>query len=173
MLFLADFSVMNPSFGLLFWTTIIFLFVWLVIGRSFKSIKEALKKRDSSIEEALMSAEKAREEIKLIQSSHDAELKKAREERLRIIKEAEEIKEKILEEARTRADESTRKLLESAKVEIENRRKEMEINFYNEIGKMSVAIAQQLLHRELEGKHDAFVADRVEEFKQKKFGSRV
>lgn len=173
MLFLAEFSVMNPSFGFLFWTSIIFILVWLVLGRFFKSIKNALKDREGSIEEALNAANKAREEMKNLRSEHEVELKQAREERIRIIKEAEMLKEQIIEEARQRATEATQKMMESAKEEIENRRKEMEINFYNEIGKMSVAIAQQVLQRELEGKHEAFVAERVEEFKQRKFGSRV
>ena len=163
MLFLADFSVMNPSFGLLFWTSIIFVFVWLVIGRFFKSIKNALKTRESSISDALHAADKAREEMKKLQSEHEAELKKAREERIRIIKEAEEIKEKILEEARQRANDNTIKMMESAKEEIENRRKEMEINVYNEIGKMALTIAEQLVRRELENKHEAFVAEQAEE----------
>ena len=54
MLFLADFSVIKPDFGLLFWTSIFFLLFWLLIGKfAFKPIAESLKKRTSDIQDAL------------------------------------------------------------------------------------------------------------------------
>ena len=165
MLYLAEFNVMNPSFGLLFWTTLIFIFVWVVLGRFFKTIKNALKEREGDISDALNQAQLAREEMAQIKSDHEALLKQAREERLQIIREAEAIRERIVEEAKTKADESTRQMLETAKQEIENRRKEMEVSLYNEVGKLSVNIAQQIMQRELEGKHEAFVAQKVDELK--------
>jgi hypothetical protein len=63
MLYLAEFSVMNPSFGLLFWTAIIFMVVVFVLSRFFKTIKDALKAREHDIDSALQSAEQARIEM--------------------------------------------------------------------------------------------------------------
>ena len=173
MLFLADFSVMNPSFGLLFWTTIVFLLVLFVIGKMFKGVTKALSDREKFIDDALHTAEKAREEMKQIQSNHEDLLKQAREERIRIIREAEALRERIVEEAKAKADENTKKLIESAKEEIENRRREMEIQLFNEIGKISLGIARQIIQTELEGNHDAFVSQKVEEFKQKRFAAKA
>lgn len=166
MLYLTDFSVMNPSFGLLFWTTLIFILVWLVLGSFFKTIKNALKEREGDISTALNQAQLAREEMAQLKSQHEVLLKQAREERLQIIREAEAIRERIVEEAKAKAEETTRNMLEAAKQEIENRRKEMEVSLYNEVGKLSVNIAQQIMQRELEGKHEAFVAQKVDELKQ-------
>ncbi len=166
MLYLAEFSVMNPSFGLLFWTTIVFILVWLVLGRFFKTIKNALKEREDDISNALNQAQLARKEMAQLKSEHEVLLKQAREERLQIIREAEAIRERIVEEAKSKAEDSTRKMLESAKEEIENRRKEMEVGLYNEAGKLSLIIAQQIMMRELEGKHEDFVAQQVAELKK-------
>jgi F-type H+-transporting ATPase subunit b len=172
MLFLADFSVMNPSFGLLFWTTIVFLLVWFVIGKvAFKPIITALQNREKSIDDALQAAERAHEEMKTLQANNQQILKEAREERIKIIREAEALRERIVEDAKNKAEESTKKLLETAKDEIENRRREMEVVLCNEIGKISLGIARQVLQTELEGKHDAFIAQKVEEFKQKRFAA--
>lgn len=166
MLFLADFSVMNPSFGLLFWTTIIFVFVWLVIGRFFKNIKNALKDREGDIADALNQAQLAREEMAQLKSEHEVLLKQAREERLQILREAEAIRDKIVDEAKNKAEQTTRQMMETAKAEIGNRRKEMEVSLYNEVGLLSVNIAKQIMQRELEGKHEDFVSQQVEELKK-------
>jgi F-type H+-transporting ATPase subunit b len=173
MLFLADFSVMNPSFGLLFWTSIVFLLVWFVLGKvAFKPIINALQNREKHIDEALHQAEKAREEMKQIHSKHEELLKQASEERIRIIREAEALRERIVEEAKTKSEEITRKMVDAAKDEIENRRQEMEISLFNEIGKISLGIARQIIQKELAGQHDAFVSQKVSEFKQQRLAAK-
>ena len=165
-LFLADFSVMDPSFGLLFWTTLVFILVWLFLGKfAFKPIAKALKAREESIEEALSEAKKAREEMAKLKSGHEALLKEAAEQRAQILKEAEAIKERKIEEGRVKGEELTARMIEEAKTEILNRQKEMEQNLFNELGKMSVTIAEQLMHEELKGKHEDFVLAKVQEFK--------
>jgi len=168
MLLDGGFSVMNPSFGLLFWTSIIFIAAWLFLSRFFKNIKDALKNRESAITESLEAAKNAQAKVADIEAKIEEELRLAREERLRVIKEADTLKEKILEEARSKAEEIARRSMDEAKEEIANRHKEMEINLINETGQMAIQIAQQILQRELEGKHDAFVSQKLEEFKSQR-----
>jgi len=166
MLYLADFSVMNPSFGLLFWTSIIFLGVFFVLSRFFKTIKDALKARETDIDTALKLAENARKEISQLQDVQKDMERQAAEDRLKIIREAELIREKMLEDARNKAEDLSRQMLESAKQEIENRRKEMEVTLFNEIGRLSVDIAQQILQSELQNKHEEFISTKINELKQ-------
>ena len=166
MLYLADFSVMNPSFGLLFWTTIIFLGVLFVLSRFFKTIKNALNAREHDIDSALAAAEMARKEMAQIQEAQKNMERQAADDRLRIIREAEAIRDNMLEEAKAKSEEISRQLLEAAKSEIENRRKEMEVTLLNEIGRLSVDIAQQIIQTELQGKHEEFVARKINELKQ-------
>jgi F-type H+-transporting ATPase subunit b len=166
MLYLAEFSVMNPSFGLLFWTAIIFMGVVFVLSRFFKTIKDALKAREDDIDKAIKNADDARKKMEEIQVTIENMMKKADEDRLKIIREAEAIRDNIVEEAKAKADESSRNMLEAAKNEIENRRKEMEISLLNEVGRISVDIAQHILQIELQGKHEEFVSRKVNELKQ-------
>jgi F-type H+-transporting ATPase subunit b len=166
MLYLADFSVMNPSFGLLFWTTILFLAVLFVLSRFFRTIKDALKAREHDIESALHLAEQARKEMADLQEAQKKLERQAAEDRMKIINEAEAIRDRMLEEAKNKAEEVSRQMLEAAKVEIENRRKEMEVSLFNEVGKLSVDIAQQIIQIELQGKHEDFVSKKLSELKQ-------
>jgi len=166
MLFLAEFSVMNPSLGLLFWTAVIFVFVLLVLSSFFKTIKNALKKRESDIESALSKAEEAKKEIAHVQDMQKKIENEAAEMRLKTIREAELIRDKIIEEAKSKAEETTRQMLESARAEIINRQKEMEISLMNEVGKLSVDIAQQVMQMELQNRHEDFISTKINEFKK-------
>ena len=43
MLILADFNVIKPDFGLLFWTSLFFILFWVLVGKfAFKPIAKAL-----------------------------------------------------------------------------------------------------------------------------------
>lgn len=54
MLFLADFNVLKPEPGLLFWSLLIFTIFWWLMSRfAFKPIGEALKQRETDIQNAL------------------------------------------------------------------------------------------------------------------------
>jgi F-type H+-transporting ATPase subunit b len=173
MLFLADFSVMNPSFGLLFWTTIVFILVWFVLGKfAFKPIAKALQEREETIKDALNAAEQARQEIVDITSGRDKLLEEARIQRIQIVNEAQALRDRIIEEAKVKAEDNARKLLDAAKEETANRRSEMEISLYNEIGKISLSIARQIIQSELKGNHDEFVSQKVEEFKKQRFSAK-
>ncbi len=80
--FLADFNVARPGFGLLFWSFLIFILFWGIIGKfAFRPIKDALKKRNEDIQSALDEARNAREEMSRLQSDNLRLLNEAREER--------------------------------------------------------------------------------------------
>jgi len=168
MLLLSEFSVMNPSFGLLFWTSIIFILVWAVLGSFFKTIKSALKQRESDIQTALDQAAQARKELAQLAETQKNMEKQAAEDRSRIIAEANSLRDKILEESKFRAEETSKQILEAARVEINNRKKEMEVTLLNEVGKMAVDIAQNILNRELTSNHDDFVNHQLDELKKSK-----
>ncbi len=156
MLFLADFSVIRPEPGLLIWTTLIFLLFWGLMGKfAFKPIQNALKEREQDIQNSLDAAKKAKEEISSLQSHNENLLKQASEERAAILKEAKEAKESIISEARERAKGEAQKIAQAAKLEIEHQKMEMLINVRNEIGLMSIEIAEKLIHQRLSDKKES------------------
>jgi F-type H+-transporting ATPase subunit b len=156
MLFLADFSVIRPEPGLLIWTTLIFLLFWGLMGKfAFKPIQNALKEREQDIQNSLDSAKRAKEEISSLQSHNENLLKQAAEERAAILKEAKEAKESIISEARERAKEEAQKIVQAAKIEIEHQKMEMLTNVRNDIGLLSIEIAEKLIHQRLSDKQES------------------
>ncbi len=167
-LFLADFSVIRPDPGLIFWTTVIFLIVWFVLGRfAFRPIQEALKKRESDIQASLDEAKRTHEEMANLKAENEQLLKQAQEERTKILREAKEAKETIINEAKTKAKEEARAIVASAKEEIENQKMAAIVEVKNQVGNMALDIAEKLLHKELQGdaSQQQFVQKLVDELK--------
>lgn len=153
MLFLADFNVLKPEPGLLFWTTVIFLLFWFLMAKfAFKPIGNALKQREQDIQNALDEAKKAREEMNHVQAENEKLLAQAREERSAILKEAKEAKDEIIAEAKERAAAEYKRKLESAIQDIENQKQAALVALKNQAGQMAVDIAEKLLGRELSNK---------------------
>jgi len=163
MLFLADvidFSVFKPSFGLLFWTVVIFVLFWIIIGRAaFKPIVNALKKREGDIQGAMDEAKKAREEVAAMKASNEQILGEAREERAKILREAKEAKETIVKQAKEEAKAEAQKIIVAAKSEIENMKASAMTDLKNQVGTFAVDIAEQVLKSNLKG--DAAQTDLV------------
>ncbi len=149
-MFLADFSVIKPDFGLFFWSCLIFILFWTLIGRfAFRPIAEALKKREDDIQGALDEAVKTREEMAKMKAQNEALLAEAREERNRMLKEAKETKDSIIKDAKEGAKEEANKILTTAKLEIENQKKLAIQEVKNEAGLMALDITEKLLRTEL------------------------
>ena len=151
MIFLADFSVIKPDFGLFFWSCVIFLTFWFVIGKfAFKPIANALKKRESDIQEALDEAKKAREEMANLRNENEAMLQQSREERSKILNEAKAVKDRIIKEAKNEAKEEAMNILSNATLEIENQKKKAILEVKSQTGLLVVRVTERLLRHELE-----------------------
>lgn len=167
-LFLADFSVIRPELGLTFWTLLIFLIIWGVLGKmAFKPIQNALKKREGNIQTALDEAKKARDEMSHLKAKNEELLIEAREERTKMLREAKEMKEAIVTEAKAKAKEEAHRVLENAKHEIDNLRMAAMIDLKNQSGLLAIQVAEKILQRELKGdsERDAYVKTLVDGIK--------
>ena len=153
--FLADFSVIRPELGLIFWTSLVFIVVYFFLSRfAFKPIQEALKKREHDIQDSLNEARKARDEMASLKAENETLLIQAREERAKILREATEAKDTIIKEAKETAKEEARRMIQSAKEQIENQRMAAITDIKNEIGKMAIEVAEKVIKKDL-GKKDA------------------
>ena len=69
---LAGGGILAPDFGLLAWTSIIFVIFWVMIYRAAgKPIKTALSKRNSDIQDALDEAEKAKTDMANLRAENE------------------------------------------------------------------------------------------------------
>jgi F-type H+-transporting ATPase subunit b len=143
-------ELVTPGIGLIFWMTLSFLFLLLILKKyAWKPVLKMLKERETKIEESLQQAEKAHEEMKQLKFSNEELLREAKNERDNILRDARVIREKLIEEARTKATEEADRIVESAKESIKYEKLEALTDLKNQIALLSVDIAEKLIQQEL------------------------
>jgi F-type H+-transporting ATPase subunit b len=143
-------ELLTPSPGLVFWTSLSFIILLVVLRKyAWPSILRALKVREETISFALEDARKAKEEVEMMEQKKKRILEDARGERDAILKEARELKEQIVDEARETAREESRKMLDKANKDIEKQKREAVLEIRNTIGRLSLEIAEKVLKEEL------------------------
>jgi F-type H+-transporting ATPase subunit b len=146
-------DLVTPSIGLVFWTLIAFLFLLLLLKKfAWKPILTAIHDREQFIDEALNKAELAKKEMIRLTAQNDDLLKQARAERDLILKEAKTLKDNIVNEAKNQAHVEGGKLIEKAKIEIENQKKAALTELKNQVSTLSLDIAERVLRNQLQDK---------------------
>ncbi len=148
--FISEFTVARPGIGLLFWTSIIFIAFWVMVGKfAFRPIKDALKKRETDIQSALDEARKAKEEMAQLNNDNQRLLNEAREERAKLLREAKLTGDHLITEARDKAKVEAQKIVTEARQEIENQKNKAIVEFKNQVGQMSIDIAEKLIRQQM------------------------
>jgi len=146
-------DLLIPSFGLIFWTLLVFLIVlWVLKKYAWKPILNSLNTREKSISDSLATAERIKAEMAQLKSENETLLFQAREERATILKEARDTKDKLINEAKEQAKQAAEKIIADAQLTIERNKMAALIEVKNEIGLIVVEISEKILRRELENK---------------------
>ena len=144
-------ELVKPDIGLLFWMTICF-FILLIVMRRFAwgPILKALNEREKGIQEALNSAQKAREEINSIKQSQEQLEKGAREEREALILESKKFVEDYKLEQKKLIDLEMEKRLLSVQDAIQREKQSAVESIKKNVATLSVEIAEKILEKKLE-----------------------
>ena len=98
-------SLITPQVGLIFWTTLTFVILLLLLGRfAWKPLLGAIEARERGIRDALDQARREREEAAALLQQHRELINQARRERAEVVaegqKDAARLKAEILDEAK-------------------------------------------------------------------------
>lgn len=168
MTLLALNPLVSPDPGLFIWSTVAFLLLFFLLSKfAWKPIVKALDERERSIEDALSKAEMAKEEMAKLTSENELLLKQARVERDEILKQAKLLKDQIVSDAKTSAQAEGSKMIEKARIEIENQKVAAIAEVKNQVATLSIEIAEKLLRKQFEdqNKQNALVTDLLKEVK--------
>jgi F-type H+-transporting ATPase subunit b len=146
-------ELLVPEIGLVILQTIAFLLLMFLLAKfAWKRVLAAIKEREQSIDEALNKAELAKQEMTRLTAQNEELMKEARFERDRILKEAKTLKDNILHEAKAQAHTEGAKLIEKARIEIENQKKAALAELKNQVSTLSLDIAERVLRNQLQDK---------------------
>jgi len=143
-------ELITPDVGLLFWMLVSFTLLLILLKKyAWKPILNSLKDREKSINEALKSAERAKEEMEKLKADNKMIIREARAEKEKILREAREIKAGILEKAKDEASQHATKLVEAARMNIQNEKATAIEDIKKQVAELSVNIAEKILREKL------------------------
>ena len=143
-------SLITPDFGLLFWMALVFIIVLFILWKwGFPVIVKMELDRKDFIDESLKKAHEANERLANIQKEGESILQEARERQAQILKEASETRDAIVEKAQDKARQEGARLLEDARVAIEQEKKAAIADIRKQVATLSVEIAEKVLRQNL------------------------
>ena len=143
-------DLLIPSTGLLFWMSLTFLVVLIILWRhGFPVIVKMVTDRKAFIDDSLRKAHEANEKLANIQKEGESILQEAREKQASILKEAASTRDAIVEKAQDKAREEGARLINDAKIEIDNEKQAAISDIRKQVATLSVEIAEKILREKL------------------------
>ena len=152
-MFLEINPLVLPDIGLVFWNTVAFLGLLVVLGKfAWKPMLKAISDREKGIEDSLAKADKMKADLSAMQNENEVLLAKASEERATLIKEAKEASEKMIADAKDKAKSEYERIVADAQVAINQQKNAALTEVKNQVGSLVVEVAEKVLRRELTNK---------------------
>ena len=143
-------NLMLPDSGLLFWMTIIFAIVFLVLAKfGFPIITGMVEKRTKRIDDAIDAAREAEARLQGLSQEQERLIGEARAEHDRILKEAAAERERMIAAAQEKAREEAGKIMDETKERIREEKDAALRDIRREVAMLSVAIAEKVVRKEL------------------------
>ena len=143
-------AILTPDIGLLFWMLLAFLVVFIILAKyGFPAITGMVDERNRFIDDSLRKAKEAEERLANIQQEGETILQEAREKQAQILKEAAESRDAIVEQAQQKARAEGARLLDEAKIAIEQEKKAAIADIRQQVAILSVDIAEKVLRKNL------------------------
>lgn len=143
-------ELFTPDFGLIFWMFIAFLVLFLALRKwAWPVIIKSMEDRADLIDKGVEYAQNAKEQLEGARKEAEKYIAEAQKQQAEILRDAAKIKTQIIEEARNDASKEAQKVMDAAKLSIEQSRKEAELQFRNEVSKFSLEIAEKLVRKQM------------------------
>ncbi len=146
-------KLLLPEFGLLIWTLLAFLVVFVILRKfAWPAIVKGLADREKSIADSLALAEKVKLEMTQLKSDNESLLAKAREERAALIRDAKDTADKMVADAKERARTEFDRIVADAQSAINQQKMAAITDLKNQVGNLVIEVSEKVLRRELGNK---------------------
>ena len=143
-------NLMLPDSGLLFWMTIIFVIVFLVLAKfGFPVITDMVEKRTRRIEDALAAARKAEEAIAHMSEEQERIVAQTKAQQAKMLQEAAAERDKMIAAAQVQAAAEAQKLIEDARSRINEEKETALKEARKELAIISLAISEKVVRNKL------------------------
>lgn len=156
-------ELFTPDFGLIFWMFISFIILFVVLAIwGWPVILKNMDQRADTIDKGVEYAREAKSQLDNAKAEAQKYMEEAQQKQADMLREAARMKTQLIEEARKEASEEAKKVMDAARVSIEQQRKEAEMQFRNEVSKFSLDIAEKMVRGNLsDDKSHAALVDKM------------
>ncbi len=146
-------ELFRVDFGLIFWMFVAFAVLFIILLKwGWPVITKSVDDRADFINKGVEYAQEAKEQLAHAQEAAERQMAEARRQQAEVLREADKMKTQIIEEARVAAQKEAQKVMDAAKVSIEQSRKEAEQNFREQVSDFALSIAQKVVKNQLADK---------------------
>ena len=143
-------DLMLPDSGLLFWMTVIFGLVLLILTKfGFPMITGMVEKRNKRINDSLEAARIAEEALANLQQEQERLISETRSEQARLMQEAAAERDRMIAQAQEQARAEAQKIMDDARVRINEEKEAVMKEIRNEVAKVSLSIAEKVVRKDL------------------------
>lgn len=143
-------ELFTPDFCLVFWMFVSFAVLFFILWKwGWPVIMKGVSDRADLIDKGVEYAQNAKQQLDHAREEADKYIADARRQQADMLREADKMKSQIIEEARTAAQSEAKKVMDAAKVSIEQERKQAEQQFRNEVSSFALDIAQKVVRNEM------------------------
>ncbi len=143
-------ELFTPDFGLIFWMFVSFAVLFLILWKwGWPVIMKGVSDRADLIDKGVEYAQNAKQQLDHAREEADNYIADARRQQADMLREADKMKTQIIEEARSAAQSEAKKVMDAAKVSIEQERKQAEQQFRNEVSSFALDIAQKVVRNQM------------------------
>ena len=144
-------ELFTPDFGLMFWMFIAFIILFFVLWKwGWPVILKNMDERADTIDKGVEYAREAKHQLDTAREEARRYMDEASAKQAEMLRDAAKMKSQIIEEAKQQAGAEAQKVMDAAKVSIEQSRKEAELQFRNEVSKFSIEIAEKMVRKQLD-----------------------
>ena len=161
-------ELFTPDFGLIFWMFIAFIILFVVLAIwGWPVILKNMDQRADTIDKGVEYAREAKAQLDNARAEAQKYMDQAQQQQAEMLREAARMKTQLIEDARKEASEEAKKVMDAARVSIEQQRKEAELQFRNEVSKFSLDIAEKMVRGNLndDKSHHELVDKMLDEIK--------
>nr|MBD5377478.1 F0F1 ATP synthase subunit B [Bacteroides sp.] len=144
-------ELFTPDFGLVFWMFVAFAILFIILWKwGWPAIMKGVSERADLIDKGIEYAQSAKLQLDNARDEAAKILEEARRQQADSLREADKMKNQIIDEARDAAHNEARKVMDAAKVSIEQERKQAELQFRNEVSAFALDIAGKVVRGQMQ-----------------------
>lgn len=148
----SGFRVLFPPFYEIFWSSIVLLIIWLVLGKAIPKIYAMIDARQAKIDEGLKAADEAKEKAALAERERQEMMQRAAEEAKGLRDNASADAERIVRKARDDANDEAARIAQVAQRQLEAERKAAQVSLRQDIGGLASDLAERIIGEQLKDK---------------------